>query len=532
MPVLTNEEIQAIAELERRGVHLSEGQRNCLWPSEFAEDTPECLWKFVLTLATWNEAEGQIQNVPDLLFLKVYVYEWWYARKGGYMLVTLKCRRMMISWVARACELWAMGLRRTDEILVGEKLQQAAKHIWRIQFLYDFLRSKFLKWNLPKMEHLRYQGERELSTVSLPNGSRAVYANGEDSTVRGDGTAIVTMEEAATYRYLSQILAQAKIITQGSAGSIGGFVNVITNQVDNWDFSQIEKTQIPAEPIIECKGIDVYGLSTGGRFLVIHYYADPAKDYTWLKKIEAEMADTPEEFRREILLDKTVRGGEPVYPNYNDEWHCPPKFRRLNIPIIDGSIYFGGWDGGMSLTPAFSLYQVTMPEFQVHAIMEVTSTGSEPMELFAPRVMYALMKKLPGEWDQVRHFADETFRQRSGGSGETAAQVAAKHGFPNMTMVSNRPLSTRIGAVTWLLGRQIGDGHPSFMIDGKACPMLWAGFQGAYKLKASTAGKKDGPEMILLEPDKNMYSHVCDSGQYACVGIRRMVEGSGNKAYR
>jgi hypothetical protein len=39
--------------------------------------------------------------------------------------------------------------------------------------------------------------------------------------LQGDGTRIITMEEFGIYRYAASILAQAKIITQGSGGAPG-----------------------------------------------------------------------------------------------------------------------------------------------------------------------------------------------------------------------------------------------------------------------------------------------------------------------
>lgn len=48
------------------------------------------------------------------------------------------------------------------------------------------------------------------------------------------------MEEFGIYRYASSILAQAKIITQGSAGHTGGFVNLITNASPNTEWQAVK----------------------------------------------------------------------------------------------------------------------------------------------------------------------------------------------------------------------------------------------------------------------------------------------------
>jgi len=211
-----------------------------IWPAEYADGSPEAAWRFICHLRTWNEAEQAVQPFPQQEYLRAYAFEWVGCRDEGRTLITEKCRRMVVSWLARGLELWAMGLRRTDCILVGEDLEAAAKHVWRIQFLYDDLCARHPEWKLPAASSLRYEGARKLKMFGLANGSVTNYANGADGTLRGDGTAIITMEEAGTYRYLSSILAQAKIITQGSAGHNGGFVNLITNTSASYEWQRVK----------------------------------------------------------------------------------------------------------------------------------------------------------------------------------------------------------------------------------------------------------------------------------------------------
>jgi len=226
---------QQLQELDR----LIQSANPAIWPSEFAVDSADCATAFVLAQRTWNEAEGQIQPMPDKEYIREYCREWWTCRSLGQTLITEKCRRMVISWVARSLELWAMGLKRTDCILVGEDLEQAAKHVWRLEFLYGQFSKRL---NLPPSSVLRYEGDRKLKQFNLANGSQTTYANGQEAGLQGDGTAIITMEEFGIYRYAKSMLAQAQIITQGSAGSTGGFVNIITNSSTHPEWQEIKAT--------------------------------------------------------------------------------------------------------------------------------------------------------------------------------------------------------------------------------------------------------------------------------------------------
>lgn len=275
----------------------------------------------------------------------------------------------------------------------------------------------------------------------------------------------------------------------------------------------------------EIAGLERRDLPTGARYLKLHHYADPAKDAAWLKTVQEQMSDTPLEFRREILMDDTVFGGQPVYENYHDDTHCPAKFRDRRIPLVPSSLYFGGWDCGATLTPAFVLLQVTPNPFQVHGLKEVVSSGGESMNEFAPRVLDSIISVLPGSWDEVRHFGDATVNTRSGANKVSARDEAKKHGI-DIRPVSN-VWAPRYAAVSWLLSRWIDERTPGFMIDAQGCPTLRLGFQGAYKYHVSASGDADGPGRVLLAPLKNSFSHVHDALQYPAIKIRKMVEGGG-----
>lgn len=207
-----------------------------LWPEQYLREDGETAYSFIRECRTWNEATSETEFIPDLPHVEAYCHEWVECKNAGRTLVTEKCRRMVVSWTARALELWAMGVKRTDCILVGEDLEAAAKHVWRLEHIYLTLQKDHPDWLLPKHTHIRYEGERKLSSFGLANGSVCNYANGQSHSIQGEGTGIITMEEFCTYRYAPPMLAQAKIVTQAQAGRIGGFVNVITNAspADGW----------------------------------------------------------------------------------------------------------------------------------------------------------------------------------------------------------------------------------------------------------------------------------------------------------
>ncbi len=202
-----------------------------LWPTRFRDDTPECAWRFLLELRTYIETTGEVLHFPDKEGLEAYCHLWHECKREGKMLVAEKCRRMLISWEARGLELHQLGLSRCDQLLSGEHYAGAAKHVWRLKHYYTDLQMRFPNWNLPAHGELSYEGERQLKAFSLPNGSICNYANGEVSSLQGEGTRIITLEEAALYRHLAGMVGQAKILTMGPANRprAGVLVNLITN---------------------------------------------------------------------------------------------------------------------------------------------------------------------------------------------------------------------------------------------------------------------------------------------------------------
>jgi hypothetical protein len=253
----------------------------------------------------------------------------------------------------------------------------------------------------------------------------------------------------------------------------------------------------------------------GGTYLRIHYSADPGKDRAWAAE---EMAKSPRrEWDREMEMNENVYDGEPVFPEYRDAWHCLLQDRA--IEVMPGSVYVGGWDCGQTLSPAFVLLQICPRPFQIHAILEVLPNGPEPMEKFAPRVSRALGNRLPGMWDEVRHYGDATVTTRSGSTGDTAQGIARKHGIS--ILGSSNEWQGRYSAVTWLLQDSIDHKTPRFLIDGLHCPTLRDGFRGAYKFEDTAKSEGLGAARILAMPLKNAYSHVQDALQYAGNETRR-----------
>ncbi|HWD38857.1 MAG TPA: hypothetical protein VG944_08420 [Fimbriimonas sp.] len=271
-------------------------------------------------------------------------------------------------------------------------------------------------------------------------------------------------------------------------------------------------------------------LKGGARYVALHYSADDEKNEAWARAYRQSNSIPQREWDQQMELMEDIYEGKPVYGEYRDSYHCPRGSEPLRI--IQGSTLIAGWDCGATLFPAFNLVQIVPKYLQVHAILELTSDGGEPMEAFAPRVMTAIRQLLPGNWADVEHWADTTVTQRNGTNGETAQQVARRFGFE--LRPSSNVWEHRLDAVTWNLMRQLDNGHPGFVIDGARCPVLRKAMSGAYKIDVSGSSPDvSGPGTVYRErPLKNQFSHVADANQYALMKVKKLLMPKESKGVR
>ena len=511
-----------------------------LWPAPYNEDSAESCYRFVTERCwTYNEANSAIALIPSNDYVRQLCLEWWEARSTGKTLIIEKSRRLVVSWILRGCELWAMGIRRTKNVIAGLNYPKAAEHVWRIWHLWTEL-SKPHKddptyWTLPQGKSLGGDPmSQTLDMVMLPNGSNVQKLNQDGGSFQGSGYSCVTMEEFSLYDHPASMLFQASIVVQGKPAeenepeSIGGFVVIVTNPAPNKEWQEA-KMNTKARDVLgldpspeEClimggfAGVD---LPNDTRYLAIHFSADPLKNYAWALR---EKSGKPKrEWDNQMELHEDIYQGEPVHLDYNDNIHCPPKIRREGLPVFPKSVLFGGWDIG--LQPAFTLDQVTT-EGQILRILEVTSDGNEPMSVFAPRVAHAIKQRLPGRWNDIYHVGDATIVNRSQTTGDTVQMIARKFGF-NIRPMTNI-LEIRLSAVAWALTDWIDEKTPRFMIDPIHCPVSRDGFKGAYRFQDGAKGDTSGPGRIIMLPLKNGYSHVMDSGQYNFIAIEKFIKGT------
>jgi hypothetical protein len=222
---------QAVDEARKRGLV----NRGPLWPEEFQREDLETLFRFVTECCwTYNEANSGTERIPGPEYVRVACEEWLRCRELGRSLIIEKSRRLVMSWVLRACELWRCGLKAEKGVVCGLTYEKSAEHVWRIWWLYNELRNRRKDWNLDAhVGRGGSEGAQMFDQVILPNGSLIVSLNQAGQSFQGSGYSWVTMEEFSLYKNPEYMWAQARRVTEGKPGTVGGSVVAITNASSN-----------------------------------------------------------------------------------------------------------------------------------------------------------------------------------------------------------------------------------------------------------------------------------------------------------
>lgn len=196
-----------------------------------------------------------------------------------------------------------------------------------------------------------------------------------------------------------------------------------------------------------------------------------------------------------------VSDGKPVYPEYIDTVHC------REFDLIPGLPLYMGVDFGR--TPAALIGQRTLGG-QWRWRYEIVTEDMGAVE-FAKLVRRFIAENLEG-WEWAKFSGDPSGDNRSQSDDNTPILMMRANGIPISGTATNDP-TIRREAVAQSLLRMV-DGEPGLLIHPD-CKMARKGMAGGYSFKRVQV---IGDERYKDEPDKNMYSHVCEAGQYMLLG--------------
>ena len=208
-----------------------------------------------------------------------------------------------------------------------------------------------------------------------------------------------------------------------------------------------------------------------------------------------------------------VQDGKPVYPEFHDRLHVEQCEAIADAKVIVG-LDFG-------LTPAASFMQQA-PDGQFRVLHEVVTEDCGAME-FARLTRQTLATHFPGH--RAALWGDPSGDERSKIDGRTTPfDILRAEGLDALpaSCHGNDPVLRR-SAVQRNLQRLTMTGQPGLVVHPR-CKYLRRGLAGGFKYRLINAG---GDSRYHLEPDKNIYSHICESLEYALIGAGEGLEVMG-----
>ena len=198
--------------------------------------------------------------------------------------------------------------------------------------------------------------------------------------------------------------------------------------------------------------------------------------------------------------------GKAIHPMFRQQLHVADK----PLEYIPGQTILFGADYG--LTPACAFAQ-EMPSGQVRVIAEIVTE-----DMGADRFGDLVAQQLRGPYagSPAEGWGDPAGDQRSAvRDSETVAQIMRAKGIPIVSAPSNDPV-LRQDALNRLLGQNDMGGQPSIIVS-PTCKYLCKGLSGGYQRRRLNVGGE--MEKYADQPEKNIYSHVCEALHYMLLGM-------------
>jgi hypothetical protein len=214
-----------------------------------------------------------------------------------------------------------------------------------------------------------------------------------------------------------------------------------------------------------------------------------------------------------------VSDGKPVYPEYRDDIHYSPD---IYVPTPKLPLYVG-IDFG--LTPAASFSQ-KLPSGQLITFDELCTFDMGAVS-FGKLLKERLNTKYRG-FNDIEIYADPAGEGRAQTDEQTPFMILDQQGIIAYPTYTN-DFTIRREVVAEYMTRLDFTGKPAFMLT-PGCPTLRKAYAGGYKFKRMDV---TGEERFIDKPNKNKYSHVCESHQYlflGAVGDDRVIGGYGDQA--
>lgn len=206
------------------------------------------------------------------------------------------------------------------------------------------------------------------------------------------------------------------------------------------------------------------------------------------------------------LLNVPIVDGKPVYSNFNKARHVA-KYEIMPVPLQP--IIIGMDQSGIH--PAAIIMQEISGQW---CILDELFMSEEGLENFIVAGLVPLLRQK--YLNNPVYIALDPSCARDSWQGITPKERLAEYGLKAITEISNNP-KERIQCVEHMLNLYTGG-----ILISPICEMTIRGFESEYRYRRLRATGSTGA-LYTPQPEKNEYSHIADSVQYACLLVQKGV---------
>lgn len=209
---------------------LDRRRKTILLPATIRARSADAAKEFVFDHAWgWDDSAAVVRKIPAHPYLEDIIDEWWATMETGQPLVIEKSRRLVVSWLLCALDVWDGITRQCNMVQGGIDYDKASEFVWRCYFVYQSAKNGVdgQPGTLPMLPPLVKWGNplaQRLDKLAFLNGTLIEPLNSDGESFRGSGYTRVKLEELSAYRYPSQVWSQAMAVTMGVPGQKRGHI--------------------------------------------------------------------------------------------------------------------------------------------------------------------------------------------------------------------------------------------------------------------------------------------------------------------
>jgi hypothetical protein len=461
------------------------------------------IFKYLQTRDEHGEGKEEYKQRHIKSFIKIPFPDYEYLRyvvqtyQENNVIVIMKSRQMMLSWIFCAILLWDTLFKEGRLNLIQCKnADDADEHLKnRVFLMYE---------NLPPWMKQFFQMRYKQYEIYCPRTKSLMKGLPEGGEVIRQKTASNVLMDEMAFQPQARAAFRATMPTVENGGK---FIGITTPNGKNFAWELWDGECYDWEELMQ--GFMVKHNPDGVCAVRLHYSAHPKRDSVWVAKEKPKYLRKDHklsDWEMEYEINFNVLMGQKVFIDYD-----PVKHENAKIVADPSQPILRGWDFGQR-NPACVFTQLTTND-QFIILGELLGYDLKFWDFIGnvqdycdehfPEVIERNGKKA------FKDYADTTGNQMRGDAVATFHEILNEFGIYAIHRKTDRWRGIKI---MMKLLDPLPDGSPGLLIDPTSAPLMADGFRGAFHYRIDKDGKVHSEEYA----DDNDCTHLFDAAKYIC----------------